>query len=226
MQRIIKHWKLNLIALLFICLFCRLGFWQLHRAQEKIALAAQMTTRLQSPPITASGIQRQPDLRFYRAHLTGQFDNAHTILLDNKTQDRKIGYEIYTPFKVDHLPMMLLVDRGFISAPPTRDQLPIIAPIHASSVTGMLNLPPRYVAWGAMIDSAPHYPLRVEYIDLTLLSQQVKEPLARYVVEINPTTAPASLFSPQKHWSYAVQWFAFALTLLILFAVLNVRSSS
>jgi surfeit locus 1 family protein len=226
MQRILKHGKLNLIALLFICAFCRLGFWQLDRAQEKITLATQMTTRMQALPLSANDIQRQQDLRFHRVHLEGQFDNAHTILLDNKTQQGQIGYEIYTPFKADHLATALLVDRGFIVAPLTRDQLPVILPSKEKTVAGILNLPPAYVAWGAMTESSSRFPLRVEFIDLPLLAQQLKMPLAHYVVEMNPTTAPNSLFSPQKHWSYAVQWFAFALTLLILSIVLNLRSSA
>ena len=41
-------------------------------------------------------LNRMNDVRFYRAILQGQFDNKHTILLDNKIFRGQIGYESKT----------------------------------------------------------------------------------------------------------------------------------
>lgn len=215
------------ITFLFICLFCRLGFWQLHRAQEKVALAKQLSERSHAIPKPFNSLDIKTDLRFYKTIITGEFDNQHTLLLDNKILNNQIGYEVYTPFKLHTSPQVILVDRGFIPASAHRDQLPTITPLLGSrKLEGTLNTAPNYVAWGALFEPPLHFPLRVEYIDLSLLSQLVKTPLMPYVLQLTPATWPPSTLTPEKHRAYAVQWFAFALTLLILFAVLNTRRRS
>jgi surfeit locus 1 family protein len=219
--------KWAFITFLFICLFCRLGFWQLHRAQEKIILAQQLSERSHAAPKLFNKLDIKNDLRFYRTIISGEFDNQHTLLLDNKILNDQIGYEVYTPFILHTSHQVILVDRGFIPANAHRDKLPTISPIKGPIVlTGTLNKAPTYVAWGALYEPPLRFPLRVEYIDLSLLSQLVNTQLVPYVLQTTTVSWPPSTLTPEKHRAYAVQWFAFALTLLILFAVLNTRRRS
>jgi surfeit locus 1 family protein len=228
----IKNWKLALIALLFFCLFISLGNWQLKRAKEKRALLATYESRIKRAPQRITTLSTPSDLRFYQILLHGHFQNEKTILLDNKTYAGQIGYEIYTPFLAQELTKPILVDRGFISMGQTRQTLPIIRRNTGEiTLTGMLNLPPKYVSLGGIAESTTlSWPLRVEYIHLDELKKYLGDLSDPYVLQINPNHVAAYpikweivIMSPEKHLGYALQWFAFALTLLILFVALNRR---
>lgn len=139
----IKNLKLALLALVLFCVFISLGMWQLRRADEKLLLLKSYSQRAHDKPLQADKLLDQEDLRFYRAQLHGTFDNEHTILLDNKTQHGKIGYEVYTPFKADGLNMPILVDRGFVQTHGLRSELPNIhAVTDETAIVGLLNAPP------------------------------------------------------------------------------------
>lgn len=227
------HWKLNLLAAILICALSALGFWQLARAEEKKILLKSFTDRTALAPIQASDLKSPNDWRFYRLKLSGSFDNAHTFLLDNKTMDDQVGYEIYTPFKAKGMDEAVLVDRGFIPMGADRNTIPAIRPgSNSVSIMGMLNTPPRYMALGQILASkVPAWPLKVEYINLPKLSTLAGYTLYPYVLVLDPKDPAAYkvewqvvIMGPERHLGYAVQWFALALTLLILSVVLNYRS--
>lgn len=225
----IKNLKLALLALVLFCVFINLGMWQLRRADEKALLLKSFSQRAHQAPLQADKLLDQGDLRFYRAQLNGVFDNEHTILLDNKTHRGKIGYEVYTPFKATGFNMSVLVDRGFVQQNGNRDELPNIHSVTDETVIlGLLNEPPRYATLGEMVDK-PNWPLRVEFIDLQQLGEQLHTVFFPYILTLDPKHAAAFdleweivIMSPERHQGYALQWFAFALTLLILFVALNV----
>lgn len=225
----IKNWKLSILAIIFICIFTSLGIWQLTRAQQKNALFAAFHARTKAAPLFNQDLQPNKDVRFYIAHLNGEFDNAHTFLLDNKIFQGKVGYEVYTPFKLSKMNLSILVDRGFVPLEKNRETLPTIPTVLGKvEIKGMLNSPPRYVALGALTDKPVRWPLRVEYIDLPEIETLLKYPLFSYVLNLkaeDKTALPIEwqivTVMPERHLGYAIQWFALALTLLILFVALN-----
>jgi len=230
----IRNWKLAILALIVFCLFISLGFWQLSRAKQKRVLLHSYAARSQHTPLVAKELNQTNDLRFYQTKLVGVFDNTHTYLLDNKIFDEKIGYEVYTTFYAAGLFAPILVDRGFVPLGESRAKLPTIKPINQLvSITGMLNLPQTYVAYGTMVESQPvTWPLRVEYINLQEISALENKRLSRgyfpYILSLKPNDPNAypiawqiTVMGPERHVGYALQWFAFALTLLILFVALN-----
>ncbi len=226
----IKSWKWAGVSLLFISVFIGLGCWQLSRAHQKKILLDAFLKRTKQIPLNINTLHSSDDLRFYRAHLQGYFDNQHTFLLDNKIAQGKIGYEVYTPFKPDHLAITLLIDRGFVPMGQSRRILPLIPSIVGHvDITGMLNIPPRYFAWGEMKESTQiTWPLRIEFIHLPEMSTVLNTPLFPYLLSLAPQDPHAFpiewqivTMGPEKHTGYAIQWFAFALTLLILSVALN-----
>lgn len=226
----IKNWPLACLALLLFCILMSLGFWQLARAKQKKLLLASFSARSLNPPLHAPDIVSNHDLRFYRVSLEGTFDNSHSFLLDNKIFHGQVGYEIYTPLRLNDSTLHILVDRGFIPEGTDRRILPLIqGSSNLVKVNGMLNLPPSYFSWGQMVDThSLTWPLRVEFIQLATLEKILHYPLLPYVLNINPNH-PAAYpiewqvvsMGPERHLAYAVQWFALALTLLILFVILN-----
>lgn len=226
-----KKWLLNLLALAFICLFTSLGYWQLSRAHEKEKLLASFAQRTAQKPVTNKQLYTAKDWRFYQANVSGYFDNQHTFLLDNRTYQKKVGYEVYTPFITDSFNQILLVDRGFIPIG-SRTVTPEIKPIIGhKTITGIFNLPPTYVALGEMTESKQvTWPLRVEYVQLAKMGEFINKTIFPYVLILDPKSPFAYalewkvvIMPPERHRGYALQWFAFALTLLIISAGLNYR---
>lgn len=231
----IINWKLALLAFFCICFFSALGFWQLSRAQQKEILIESYTARMKHSPLSAKDLKAGQDLRFFRVVLQGQFDNAHTFLLDNKTFHGQVGYEIYTPFKAEGMAMPLLIDRGFIPLTKQRSEQPLIKNILGTvKITGLLNLPPRFVEWGKLYHSPTlQWPLRVEFINLTQLSEVLNQHLFAYILALPPGDSHAYpidwqivVMGPEKHRGYAVQWFALALTVLTIALALAYKRRS
>lgn len=229
-----KNWRLNLLALLFICLFTALGLWQVLRAKEKSRLLQIYTKRAQVQPLTAKDLDHYRDLRFYRINLTGHFDNEHSFLLDNKTYHGRVGYEVYTPFYVENLTPAVLIDRGFIPLGKSRAILPAIPKISgAITLSGLINLPPHYATLSQMYEKPSTWPLRIQFIDMERMAGILNQKTLGFVINIDPKNQAALemqewqivIMPPERHLGYAVQWFALALTLLILSVALNRRAA-
>lgn len=233
----IQHLGLSVLAFIFIIAFTSLGFWQLSRAEQKQHLLDNFTARNKTV-LTINDLQQKTftkqDLRFYQLTLSGHWDDHTTFLLDNKTSQGKVGYEVYSLFKADGFPQPFLIDRGFMPLTLPRQTLPMIQATTAKvHLTGMLNEPPKYFALGKMVDKiAPQLnTYRIEYVNIHELNQLTHRKLFPYVVTL-VANHPAAFaiqwqivtMPPEKHQAYAFQWFAFALTLLLLFVVLNYRA--
>lgn len=225
----IKNPWFAVLVFFFFCLCIGLGCWQLARAQQKKQIIASFTNRIDQPALPATALLENKELRFYRVHLTGYFDNQHSLLLDNKTHQGQVGYELYTPFIAQGLPQSILIDRGFVPLGKTRRQLPVIPKENSHQLSGMLNLPPHHVALGKIIETPGiTWPLRVQYLDLAKIATFLDSPIYPYVITpdvngraIRPTSQQIVNMGPERHTGYAFQWFALAITLLILFVLLN-----
>lgn len=227
----IKNWKLAAGLFVLFCFLNSLGFWQLVRARQKEVLFHSLAQRTTHPPLLARELTNAIEQRFYRATMQGRFDEVHTILLDNKIWNGQVGYEVYTPFKIQGRTEAILVDRGFVPLGASRDHLPVIQSVHAlRQVSGLLNIPPAYFILGKAKDPRVQWPLRLQYIDPQEVAALLGYPLLPLVLQVEPQSAGSypiawniTVMGPEKHRGYALQWFALALTLLILSITLALR---
>lgn len=213
----------SLIIFFFIACVS-LGIWQSQRAQQKEKILAAYQARSLQGALKIQDLHNYKDLRFYSLELSGQYDTKHAILLDNKTNQGRIGYELYVPFKVSGYTNIFLIDLGFVPADYSRKILPTIADKPGKvSVHGILNLPPSYFALGSMLEeNHVHWPLRVQYIDLSQLSNYYPQAFFPYILQTQSKPLAAEQIvniTPQRHRAYAFQWFALAFTLLVLSAL-------
>lgn len=234
MLRKVKNWKLAILSIIVITFLMRLGFWQLHRAEEKTHMLAAYHQRTNSQPLTTSQLNTPGDWQYYRTTLTGHFDNQHHLLLDNKIVKGQVGYEVFTPFIADGLANPILVDRGFIPAKGTRKQLPAIKNINGElTISGMVNHPPGYVKFGQLTyGNTSQWPMLIEFLNLEKTASLLDTTLFPYILNLEPDSTAAYAIEwqivsmpPERHLGYAAQWFALALTLLILSVVLNYNRS-
>ncbi len=106
-----------LAAVLTAALTARLGFWQLDRAAQKNALHASMQEQRARPPLNAASLARDvaaAQLQQHRAVvLEGQWLAQHTVYLDNRQMNARVGFFALTPLALDD-GTAVLVQRGWL----------------------------------------------------------------------------------------------------------------
>jgi surfeit locus 1 family protein len=222
-------------ALIVIGIFCALGLWQLQRAEEKRALQAEYDRRaLQAPVALSAAVLPAETLQFFRVEAKGYYATDYQLLLDNRVHHGVAGYHVLTPLRIAGSETRVLVNRGWVPLGADRAQLPAIDPPRGEvTVSGVAVLPRAGFSLGT-----PD-PLRR---DAVTTWQQLD--LARYAAETHLALQPVViLLDPQSpaggfvrdwarldtgiavHQGYAFQWFALAVTVIVLLVYWSVRAS-
>lgn len=202
----------------------------MSRAHYKRALEELYAERAHDVPVHLDSRIADPAPLLYRAvELTGRFDGAHTFLLDNRVQQGRVGYEVYSPLQV-RPDLWVLVDRGWVAASEDRRELPRIeTPQTMVELRGIIGLPPgKTLILGEQ--EAPGWPKVIERVDMGRLSQQLGRELQSVVILLDPASPhgfarewQVTPVGAQRHLAYAFQWFSLAAVLLIVYLVVNTR---
>jgi len=229
-------WWATAATLAGLALFIGLGAWQLDRAAEKRALLAQSAAEDALDVSTTLPARDAPaeEWLFQQVALTGQYETDRQILLDNMTQDGRVGYQVLTPLRLAHDGSLVLINRGWIEAEGPRAQLPELDVAQTQRrVTGRLNhLPRPGLRLGQDDPGATDdpWPRRFLYPERETLEAALGEALPPFQVQLS-AQAPDGFsrqwtlvnMPPERHVGYAVQWFAFAVVLLIIYYLLGMR---
>ena len=204
-----------------------LGNWQSRRAAEKRDLAAAFDRAMSGPPLElpAGPVDAASLLRRHvAAH--GEFLSERTVLLDNKLHEGRPGYEVVTPLRIGRSAWHVLVNRGWIAAPATRERLPDV------------RTPPGDVRVdGIALDRIPHAleagpsSGRVrQNLDISAFASETGLELQPIVIEQRSDTGDGLLrewprpdLGIEKHESYSLQWYSFAALAIVLAIVLSFR---
>lgn len=215
------------VAMLALGALCiALGQWQLGRAAEKRALAAEFA-RGDAAPVALP--PAPDDRRYARVALSGRYLADRQFLLDNMTHDGQAGYRVLTPLATEEGPLVL-VDRGWLPVGASRAALPPVAVgTTPRRVTGRLDRLPRAgIRLAAVAEGG--WPRRVSYPRFAELEAALGHPLYPAIVLLDPTAADGYLRDwqppapgPERHLGYALQWFAFAATLVACWFVVSLR---
>ncbi len=163
----------------------------------------------------------------------GRFDATATVFLDNQVQDGQPGIHVLVLFHPQSAPRPLLVNLGWQPLPDRSNiALPAI-PQGEITVRGLL-VPPTAV--GIRLGNAEwtrdEPPPLLAFLDIAALREQMGNEMFEGQMLLDddldfglvrrwqalPNTIP-----PERHRGYAVQWFALALTVLVVFLVLSRR---
>ena len=211
-------------------LFVHLGRWQWDKGLWRQAEWDAFARGADQPLVLGS---RDPvELpRFQRVEVTGAFDTAHQFLLDNRIHAGVAGYEVLTPLAIRD-GRVLLVDRGWVPLAGFRDRLPDVhftAPTTVVLTGRVDSLPVAGLALGRMPPSAgQEWPKVTSFPDMNQLAAVLGHRLAGRIVLLDPRAPYGYVrdwqppgMSPVRNLAYAVQWWGFAVTLLIIWAVLS-----
>lgn len=212
----------GLLQLLLLPAFIALGLWQWNKAEQKTALQAALDQRSAAPAIAMPSVPADAAaLRHHRVLLRGRYDASKQVLIDNRLYREQAGYHVITPLRLEGSDMHVLVNRGWLPAPADHSRPPDTAvPAGTVEITGIAALPP-----GRSFTLAPQPTSGWEpvwqILDLERFRSAVDYPLQPLVVQLDPT-APGGFVRDwprpderaDRHRSYALQWFGFALASL------------
>jgi surfeit locus 1 family protein len=224
----------TLAAAALIALFCALGVWQLHRADEKRALRIEFDHRLQEAPVTIGAwASDATGLRNRRAMAAGAYDTGHQFLLDNRTHEGRPGYQVLTPLRLANAGVAVLVNRGWVPLGASRQKLPAVpAPSGPVRVAGIVAVPSAHpFLLGPAGYEAGGWPRVVQAIELAPMRKVLGYDLLPYTLRLAATEPdgfvrewrPYIGFGPARHQAYAVQWFALAATVLAVYVTVTLR---
>lgn len=217
-----------LLCAALVVLFVRLGFWQWHRGtlrQQALEGFAAGSARV----IPLTGATDALPL-YQRVQVAGHYDGARQFLLDNRSHGGRPGYEVLTPLLRAHGPA-LLVDRGWVPLGASRRDLPAVEVSgEALTLTGRLaDLPTPGLALGRAPPSGA-WPKLTAFPSMQQLEAAYGAPLETRILLLDAAAGPGYVrewappgMSPLRNFSYAVQWWSFALATLVLWAVLALR---
>lgn len=223
------RWLVFALAVIVTGTLAGLGIWQLDRGAQKRAISERMNQRAEAPARSVARLAQLEDPAHYPVEDRGRFDHDRSILVDNRILDGRAGYYVLTPFHT-RSGEQVLVNRGWLPRGPDRQTLPAIPEVKGevrirghAYVQREKDLVLREDRLASM-----DWPLRVQRVDRAALGRRLEVELAPFIVRLAPDTGPgrgAQLprqwpqrrMGPQRHYAYAVQWFAMAAVAPVLF---------
>jgi surfeit locus 1 family protein len=227
-------WLMTLATLVLLASFVSLGRWQWHRGEAKQQAWEQFESEAAKTPIAApADLDAAP--RFQSIRMRGRYDGQHQFLLDNRFLKGHVGYEVLTPFQLTD-GRRILVNRGWVPFLGYRDRLPdILLPEkgEVDAIGRLDELPSPGLASGrAPPATDASWPKLTSFPTPEELEAALGQKLQRRVVLM--TEGPEGYArewsppgpAPDRHFSYAIQWWGFAFVLLVLYFGLNFRKVS
>lgn len=221
-----RQWVcLTLIALALIPVMIKLGFWQFHRHEHRVAQNALIEANLRAEPVPMTQVSarghRVPRADFWRAvTATGTYDASHEVVVRMRTDnDDKVGFHVLTPLVLGD-GRVVLVNRGWVPGGDDPRAYPPVPAAPAGEVTVTGRLKADETSGGSGIKDRKGLPDRqVMLISSTRQEQYLGRPvLGGYLELTSPAPAggsPEPVGEPDHdsigaHMAYAVQWWLFA----------------
>ena len=223
----------SLVFVVLMALLLSLGNWQMNRAKEKQALIDDKLARQHAPALQLDSESVDGVLdRFRPAQVQGHYVPGQQWLLDNRLYRGQPGYHVYSLLQADG-GRQLLINRGWVSVGASREFLPQLPlPEGRVSLQGHLDSPESV---GLVLGEPPFASIAdkvlLQTLDIAALAEARGLQLAPLALVIDAGQAgaleydwaPVETISPEKHLGYAVQWFALAVALLIIYLGVNTR---
>lgn len=229
----------SLAAAAGIALTLALANWQLSRAHEKEGRAAQLESLSKDPPVTLAAAEaRVEDIEWRQVTASGRFEPRYGVLIDNRIRRGVAGYHVVMPLEIGSAGgsasgrrRYVLVNRGWVAGNPERARLPEVkTPAGTVEITGLAVTPSR-----RFLELASRAAEGKVWQNLTLERYREAFPLALQPVVIQQESPlddglvrewdPPNL-GVDKHYGYAFQWLALALTILVFYLVTHVRRTA
>jgi surfeit locus 1 family protein len=216
----------------------RLGMWQLDRMGQRQAFNTRVQEQLQADPLVLDESALDLDLysmEYRQATVTGTYLPEDEIVLRNQVWEGEFGTEfgvaLFTPLRIEGTDAAVLVERGWIPQDTAgQDARTIYRQDGSVTLTGRLRRAetdfniyqwlhpdPKLTSGQSRLDTWNN-------INLERISSQMDTALLPVYLQLTPqdvqTGPPYAIpseidLSDGPHLGYAIQWFTFAILLLI-----------
>lgn len=230
MKSFLESWRpqpwILLLALGGIAVCTRLSFWQWDRGTQKAnieesRLQASLSEARQLATLDVDALPIGE-----RVSLQGRWLNKRTILQDNQTRKGRPGVHVWTPFEL-RSGQSLMVDRGWLELPADRSRDVQLPKMTANDARGLLRELPK-AAIATRNACEPHTLPRLNYPDVEDLRCALGLEVVPALLLLDADVDDAFIrewqrfeMPPAKHYAYAFQWAALAVTILILLLRFN-----
>lgn len=228
----------TLAAALLLPLFISAGQWQWNKATIKGNLQKDLDARSAEPPIQIPTSLVDPQsLRHRKIVARGNYEAQYQILIDNRIHREQAGYHVITPLRLEGSDTLLLVNRGWVPTLAEHHMVPQI-----TTPTGVVE-----VSGTAVVPSSRFFTLEVDDVnnkaewqsvwqnlDLARFGKAVDFPLQPIVIELDVTSTAGGFVREwrrpderlETNLGYALQWWSFAATTVVLWLIVNFRRRS
>jgi surfeit locus 1 family protein len=225
----------TLLTLALLAMLLSLGRWQLHRADEKRALYDSFASGADAT--RSIDAQTPPLPRYQHVEARGHYDASRQLLIDNMFDAEKVGYYVITPFALDG-GGWVLVNRGWVALGKSRNEHPSVpVPADERHIRGRIDhLPAAGIQLGKRLPLSPPFPVVASFPthdEVVRLLREATFSAAGENVLLDAAEpdgyarhwAPPG-FPPIRHIGYAVQWFALAAALFVIYLVMNFKRAA
>lgn len=229
----------SLATLVLFPLLLSLGFWQLDRAEQKRMLYEQSEKYRQQKPVELTQLVEkktpQKDLFWRPVKAEGRFDVEKVILLDNQVHDGEAGYYVFTPLRLHASSVSVLVNRGWISAGGNRQTVPGFQTTRDDvMLTGIVkDVPSTGIFLGDnAVEKISDNIFRIQRVRIDEIEKILGYDLLPLILRLDAGSGhgftrewPQPGSGEARHLGYAFQWFALAVTLLVIYVVVNSKKT-
>lgn len=222
----------TIAAVCMFVLLVSLGVWQLDRAAQKRELQSSFADALGGDPRPVGGVDALVTAaRFEPVEFRANYVPHRQALLDAQVHAGHAGYRVWTPAILDD-GGWVLVDRGWVRGAGDRTVLPEIGVDDTRrTIRGFVApLPAPGLRLGAGDAGDPAWPRRLTWPDGAAIARAWGREMPELIVLLHPAEPDGfvrdwnpAVIPPERHVAYAVQWFALALALAVIFVVLTKR---
>ncbi|MEO1057052.1 MAG: SURF1 family protein [Actinomycetota bacterium] len=227
----------HIVVIFGVVLMINLGFWQLDRLDQRQSFNADVEARSDEPVVPLDELLAEPgfdaDTAQWRIVSAEGTWIDEQVLVFNRTQGGRAGDNVITGLQLDNAsagdPSVVLVNRGFIP-------LTVDAPTPPDGNVEIIGRvrPTQQRQTGQLTDAADGPLTEIRRVEIDRLAPQFDGTVAPIYLDLiestppvsdtDPTPVPAPDLDEGPHLSYAMQWFIFAVCVVIGW-VLAVRRS-
>lgn len=247
-KKLVRGWWLlaTVVVLIGMAIMVGLGYWQMGRLYGRRHVNALIEQRRAQPPLTivaANARALDPaETSDRQLTISGTWDYANEVLLRNQAYYGSTGYDLLTPLRIDGGDTAILVDRGWIPYDKaTPADLANYRRGDRGTVTGYGHVATPPQNWGSMpappAVTAPAPPQDAYFtVDLAAIQRRMPYQLLPFWVQVSAPTGQATQALPipdedltlddGPHFGYMIQWWAFALILLVGYIAMATQDTS
>lgn len=225
-----RKWIIATILVILAALVCvRLGIWQLDRLAQRRATNAHYVLMKSLDPLKLPVSEDLESMEYRSIMASGTYDFSEQVVIRNQYFDDQYGYHLLTPLVLSD-GLAVMVDRGWI--PADGNDKPSNWEVYDKNglvdVKGIIRLSREKADFGGKSDPqlGPGQ-TRLDiwnFPNLVRIQKQTKYQLLPIYIQLDPVQLDSTPPIPSQpevdltegpHLGYAIQWFSFAVILLI-----------